>query len=216
MAARSIIAITHAQSGKCCPCFLNNGRISLINYLGIVNANVSDTVIEVVTDGENTVMHKDLKCFGCHIGRCKLGCRFSLPIGMNAAKTSLGILGNIKGVCLSLFDSIKFVLQPLIRVFGEGLTSARCYGVTADNQLLGANNDWNVLEDMAECGTSAPYNRQAFGRAVTFGQKLRTVSLNFGHFCIKMCNQSINTTAFFNTEYSHIRTAPLSEMKKAN
>ena len=100
------------NSRKCRFCFFDNTVITDSENQIIINSNMPDTVVEIVSGSKDIALYC-INSFGTHIRSRKLTCGFSLPVSKNLLESLFRILCEHKGVSSSCFNSIKFVLNPL-------------------------------------------------------------------------------------------------------
>ena len=105
---------------------------------------------------------------------------------MYLAQSVLGLLGNIKGVCGAGFDSIEFCFQPFKRILGERLTAAGRLCRASDDQLLVADGDRDILQNVRKRLRTATNDRFSFRFAVRFRQQNGAVRFDFRHFFVKV------------------------------
>ena len=100
-----------------------------------------------------------------------------------------------------IWDFLAGIWEVMKTSVREGLAAAGNDGVGANDQLVGANHDRNVLQNMTEGGRAALDYRQVLGLLVAFCNQLRAVGLDLGRALIEMMDEAVNTRALFNDKF---------------
>ena len=182
-------------------CLGNDTAVANLQNLAVVNADVTDTVVEVVTGGEYRVLGECVIRLGRHICLRKVGAGLTVPPGIDCAKDGLVLLTDIEGVCRTGCHGIKLCLKPFVGILGEHLTSAGCNGCTADDKLVIADNDGNIFKNVGECCTAALDDGKVLRRLVALGYKHTAGGLDFGHLLIKCVNKLADSCTLFNYKF---------------
>ena len=161
---------------------------------------MANAVEEVVTHGEDAVVHEDVQHLGIHVGGGEIADGLALPVGVNGLQTADGVGGDVEGIGLAGGDGLILGGEPLVGELGEGLTAAGGDGAGADDQLTLTDDDRNVLQNVTEGGRAALDDGQMLGLLVALGDKLRAIGLDLGHVGVEIVDQAGDTGAFFNDE----------------
>ena len=194
--AGQVIALAHIKLSHFLLGLAGNAFHTDQNDLFIVHVNVADAVVEIVTDRENAVIHKDIQAFGVHVGGGQVADRLAVPVGVHLFQSCHGFGRDVEGVSLTGCDSLVLGAQPLKGVLGVGLTATGGDRVCTDDELVGTDNDRDIFKNVAQSGTSSLDDGEIFRILVAFGYKLCTVGLNFGELGVQMLDKSGNTVAF--------------------
>ena len=125
--AGCVVALAAGQLGKLCLAFLDVGLETPIDDTLVVNVDVTDTVVEVVTHGENAVVHEDVQHLGVHVGGGEIADGLALPVGVDSLQTANGIRGDVEGIGLTGGDGLVLGREPLVGELGEGLAATGGY-----------------------------------------------------------------------------------------
>ena len=151
-----------------------------------MDAYMSYTVIEIISGREHIVYGKRSISLRRHIFLCKIGNGLSLPVRIDLAKTFFRLFRDIERIGFALFNGIKFCFKPLIRIFGENLTTARSKRCASDDEFSLAYRYRNIFKYMSERGGASLYKGKIFRRFIAFGYKHAAVCLYLRHFRIKI------------------------------
>ena len=196
--AGGVVALTAGQLGDLSAALLDVGLETAVDHLLIVDVDVANAVEEVVADGENAVVHEDVQHLGIHVGGGQIADGLALPVGVNVLKTADGVGGDVEGVSLTGGNGLVLGRKPLEGELGEGLATAGSHGVGADDQLTLADDDRNVLQDVAEGGGATLDDGEILGLLVALGDQLGTICLDLRHVLVEIVDQSSDTRALFN------------------
>ena len=106
---------------------------------------MTHTVIEVVVRREEIMLHRP-KGFGSHVAGGQLTGGPPLPVAIHSLEPSLCLIGDVKGVCLSVLHRLKFRFQPLIGKLRIGLAASRGNCGTAHNELPLSYDDGDLFK----------------------------------------------------------------------
>ena len=199
--ALSVVTLTAGQLGQLCLAFLNVGLQTLVNDLLVVDVDVANAVEEVVANGKNAVVHEHVQHLGIHVGGGQIADGSALPVGVNVLKTADGIGGDVEGISLTGSDGLVLGRKPLIGELGEGLATAGSHRVGSNDQLTLADDDRNVLQNVAEGRRATLDDGQIFGLLVALGDQLGAVSLDLRHILVEIVDESSDTGALFNNKF---------------
>ena len=195
--ALHIVAVTRFDGGKRRKRFLLDALVADAEHLTVIHGDMTHAVIEVVTDGEDTVVHKDVVRLGGHQGCRELARGLTLPIGMDGAQCFLGLFGDVEGVCLTRFNGVKFCFQPFPGILGEGGAAAGVLGIDTHDQLAAANDDGKTCKDVGECRTAAADRRKRLRCLVALGQKDRAVGFDLRKIAENIGNEHRDARTLF-------------------
>ena len=200
VALLGVVALTAGEGGQLSLALLDVGLKTAVDDLLVVDVDVANAVEEVVTHGEDAVVHEDVQHLGIHVGGGEIADGLALPVGVNGLQTADGVGGDVEGIGLAGGDGLILGGEPLVGELGEGLTAAGGDGAGADDQLTLTDDDRNVLQNVTEGGRAALDDGQMLGLLVALGDKLRAIGLNLGHVGVEIVDQAGDTGAFFNDE----------------
>ena len=86
-----VISIPHIAFIQLSLCFRHNAFVSDFKNFPVFYGNMSYTIIEIVTRGEDIMVDR-ANCFRCHVSSCQLTGGFALPVFMSFPKVCLGLL----------------------------------------------------------------------------------------------------------------------------
>jgi hypothetical protein len=193
--AAEIVSVTDVELGESLTGLSHNALKTLVKNLGVVNVDVTDTVVEVVTYGEHSVIQEDVENFGIHRLCRKIAYGLALPVRIYLLKSFNGGGGYIERVGLTGSDRVVFFFEPLEGVFGEGLASAGGDRVTTYDKLLGTDNYRNILHNVAESLGATLHDGKSFGLLIAFGDQLGSVCLDLGHISVEVIDEPLNSGA---------------------
>ena len=184
--AGQVIALTHIKLSHFLLCLTDDALHTKGNDLFVIDTNVTDAVVEVVTDRENAVIHKDIQALGVHVSGSEVADRLAVPVRMYLFKSCYGFGRNVERVSLTGCNSIVLGTQPLEGILGVSLTTTGRYRVCTDDQLVGTDDDRDIGKNVTQSGTSSFYNREIFRILIAFRYQLGAVRLDLGQLCVKV------------------------------
>ena len=182
-------------------CLGNDTAVADFQNLAVVNTDVTDTVVEVVTGGKHRVLRERVIRLGRHICLRKVRAGLTVPPWVDGAKDRLVLLADIEGVCRTGCHCIKLCLKPFVGILGEHLTAAGCNGCTSDDKLVVADDDGNIFQNVGECRTATLDDRKILRGLVALGYKHAAGGLNLGHLLVECINESAYSRTFLNYEF---------------